>query len=412
MLEYYEVAMTTQLKRPADSYSPLYFLASLGAGGLAVTFFMYLMFWVPHKGRPVPIFEDILAAFQSGSTPLQIAIVVAVIGIAVFAFLNVKMLIWNVTSLRKFQQTEAYEKLRASNAETTLLAAPLATAMTVNAMFIVGLVYVPGLWSIVEYLFPMAVVAFLLIGVWALRTIGDFLGRVLTKGGVFDVTAHNSFAQLMPAFALAMVGVGLAAPAAMSTNTITVGVSLVLSTFFGFASILYTVVAAVTAFNSMLHYGTAKEAGPTLMVIVPIMTVLGILFLRQDHGLHVTFDVHGAAGETMVFLARMLTVQVVFLLLGMLVLRRQGYFADFVMGPKTSPGSYALVCPGVALSVMLHFFVNKGLVAAGVIDKFSVAFWAVTAIALISQALMVWLVFRLNRQHFGKPSEPVAVPAE
>jgi hypothetical protein len=82
------------------------------------------------------------------------------------------------------------------------------------------------------------------------------------------------------------------------------------------------------------------------------------------------------------------------------------------MGPKTSPGSYALVCPGVALSVMLHFFVNKGLVAAGVIDKFSVAFWAVTAIALISQALMVWLVFRLNRQHFGKPSEPVAVPAE
>ena len=34
-----------------QSYSPLYFLASLGAGGLAVTFFMYLMFWVPHPAR-------------------------------------------------------------------------------------------------------------------------------------------------------------------------------------------------------------------------------------------------------------------------------------------------------------------------------------------------------------------------
>jgi hypothetical protein len=404
--------MSTQLKRPADSYAPLYFLASLGAGGLAVSFFMYLMFWVPHPGRPVPIFEDILAAFQSGSVPLQVAIAVAVVGIAIFAFLNVKLLVWNLSSLSKFRQTEAYEKLRNSNAETTLLAAPLAMAMTVNALFIVGLVYVPKLWTIVEYLFPMAIIAFVLIGIWALRTIGDFLGRVLTKGGVFDVTAHNSFAQLMPAFALAMVGVGLAAPAAMSTNTLTVGASVVLSTFFGFASILYTVVAAVTAFNSMLHYGTAKEAGPTLMVIVPIMTVLGILFLRQDHGLHVTFDVHAAAGETMVFLARMLTVQVVFLLLGMLVLRRQGYFADFVMGPKTSPGSYALVCPGVALSVMIHFFVNKGLVAAGVIDKFSVGYWAVSAIALVSQALMVWLVLRLNRQHFGKTVETAAVPAE
>ena len=58
--------MSTQLKRPADSYSPLYFLASLGAGGLSVTFFMFLFFWVPHKGRPVPIFEDVVAAFNAG----------------------------------------------------------------------------------------------------------------------------------------------------------------------------------------------------------------------------------------------------------------------------------------------------------------------------------------------------------
>ncbi|MBA84832.1 TsoY family (seleno)protein [Thalassobius sp. S69A] len=404
--------MSTQIKRPADSYSPLYFLASLGAGGLAVTFFMYLMFWVPHPDRPVPIFEDILAAFQTGQIGLQIAIAVAVVGIAIFAFLNVKLLIWNFASLGKFKQTEAYEKLRNSNAETTLLAAPLATAMTVNAMFIVGLVYVPGLWSIVEYLFPMALIAFLLIGVWALRTIGDFLGRVLTKGGVFDVTAHNSFAQLLPAFALSMIAVGLSAPAAMSSTTLTVGVGLVLSTFFGIAAILYTVVAAVTAFNSMLHYGTAKEAGPTLMVIVPIMTVLGIMFLRQGHGLHTSFEAHVTDGETMVFLARMLTVQVLFVMLGMLVLRRQGYFKDFVLGTKTSPGSYALVCPGVALSVMIHFFVNKGLAAAGVIDKFSVAYWIVTAVALAAQALMIWLVLRLNRQHFGKPSQAVAVPAE
>ncbi len=51
--------MTTRAKRPADTYSPLYFLASLGAGGLTVTFFMFLFFWVPHPNQPVPIFEDI-----------------------------------------------------------------------------------------------------------------------------------------------------------------------------------------------------------------------------------------------------------------------------------------------------------------------------------------------------------------
>ena len=405
--------MSTQLKRPADSYSPLYFLASLGAGGLSVTFFMFLFFWVPHKGRPVPIFEDVVAAFNAGYLPQQAAIVAAWIGIAVFAVLNLKYFFWNLSALSAFQKTDAYEKLRNSNAETTLLAGPLAAAMTINGLFIVGLTFVPRLWTVVEYLFPLAMVAFGLVGIWALRIIGDFLGRVLSKGGIFDVTAHNSFAQLLPAFALAMVAVGFAAPAAMSTNTVTVGAALVISTFFVMASLIYTVVAAVTAFSSMLHYGTHKEAGPTLMVIVPIVTILSIAFLRQDHGLHTTFEVHTTAGETMVFLARMIAVQVLFLMLGVTVLRRQGYFADFVLGPKTSPGSYALVCPGVAFSVLMQFFINKGLVAAGVIEKFGTAYWALTAIALVSQALMIALVIRLNRQHFGKPAvAAAAVPAE
>lgn len=397
--------------RPADKYSPLYFLGSLGAGGLAVTFFMYLMFWVPHKARPVPTFEDILAAFNTGSAALQISIAVAVAGIALFTFMNLKYLFWNLSAFSAFRKTEAYQTLKNSNAETTILAMPLALAMSVNVMFIVGLVFVPGLWGVIEYLFPFAMVAFLAIGLIALNYIGDFLGRVLTKGGVFDVTAHNSFAQLTPAFALAMIAVGFAAPAAMSGNIVVSGISLVGSTFFGIASLLYMLVAVATAFSSMLHYGTAKEAAPTLMIIIPIVTTLGIMFLRQNHGLQATFGVHATAGETMTFFARLLAVQFVFLGLGLVVMRRQGYWKDYVFGNGTSPGSYALVCPGVALSVMLQFFVNKGMVAAGVIEKFGVAYWSITAIAIGFQIAMIVLVFRLNRQHFGKP-QAAAVPAE
>lgn len=404
--------MSDPIKKPSDTYSPLYFLASLGAGGMSVTFFMYLLFWVPHKGRTVPIFSDIKTAFVNGDLPLQIAITVAVIGIAVFTTLNLKSLFWNLRALAAFKKTDAYETLRNSNGETTLLAQPLAMAMSVNALFIVGLVFVPGLWTVVEYLFPLAMIAFGLIGIMALRIIGDFLGRVLTKGGIFDVTAHNSFAQLLPAFALAMVAVGFSAPAAMSSTPTLVGISLILSTFFGIASLLYTVVAAVTAFSSMLHYGTAKEAGPTLMVVVPIMTTLGIMFLRQDHGLHVMYGVETTAGETLVFLARLLTVQVVFLLLGLVILRRQGYFTDFIVGSKTSPGSYALVCPGVALSVMIQFFIHKGLVAAFVIEKFSPTYWVFVSIAIGLQIITTALIMRLNRRHFGKPVAAVAIPAE
>lgn len=398
--------------KPVDKYSPLYFLASVGSGGLTVTFFMYLMFWVPHPGRPVPIFEDITSAFATGGIALQSAIILAIAGIAFFAFLNVKSLVWNLSRFATFRKTKAFETLRNSNGESTILAMPLAIAMSINVMFIVGLVFVPGLWGIVEYLFPLAMIAFAYAGYLSLIYIGDFLGRVLTKGGVFDVTAHNSFAQLLPAFALAMVAVGFSAPAAMSTSTAIVGISLIGSTFFGVASLVYASVALVTAFNSMLHFGTAKESGPTLMIIVPLMTVLGIMFLRQDHGLHTTFQVHTTAGETMVFLARLLAVQFVFLGLGLVVLRRQGYFKDFVFGSKTSPGSYALVCPGVGLSVMLQFFVNKGLVASGIIDKFSLTFWVFTGIAIAFQFAMVALILRLNRQHFATIPTPTAIPAE
>ena len=397
--------------KPSDTYSPLYFLASLGAGGLSVTFFMYLMFWVPHKGRPVPIFEDLLAAFGAGSPLRDVAIAVAVVGIAVFAFLNVKLLAWNFSALSAFKKTEAYAKLRRSNAETSLLAAPLAAAMSVNALFIVGLVFVPQLWSVVEYLFPMALVAFVGIGLWALTMLGHFIGRVLSEKS-FDLETNNSFAQLMPGFALAMVAVGLAAPAAMSTAPMTVGVGLVLSTFFASLAILWIAVTLVLALPAIFKQGTAPEAAPTLMAIVPILTVLGIMTLRQSHGLHTTFEAHSTAGETLLFLAKTLSVQIAILLAGGMVLRRQGYFAHWVFGPKVSAGSYALVCPGVALSVMIHFFVNKGLVDAGIVAKFGAAYWALTIPALIAQFAMVALVLRLNRQHFGMRHTAQLQPAE
>lgn len=397
--------------RPADTFSPLYFLAALGMGGLVVTFFMFLMFWVPHPGRPVPIFEDIAPLLTTGPAIQQGMIAVALLGIAYFALQNLRMITWNLRAYAAFRNSGGYAKLRASNAETTLLALPLALAMTVNVLFIVGLVFVPGLWSIVEYLFPLAMLAFAGIAWIAFVLIGDFLGRVLSKGGVFDVTANNSFAQLLPAFAVSMIAVGFAAPAAMSTVPATVATSLVLSTLLGVAAIIYTVLAAASAVGSMLQHGTAREAGPTLMIIVPIVTVLGIMFLRQNHGLHTTFDVHGSDGETMIFLARLLGIQVTFLGLGAVVLRAQGYFSDFVTGPKTSPGSYALVCPAVALSVMLHFFINKGLVASGAIAKFGLAYWSFSGLAIAAQLVAIALVIRLGRQHFA-PRTAVTVPAE
>lgn len=393
--------MLFSLPKLGAKYSPLYFLSALGAGGLMVTFFMYLLFWVPHKGRPVPVFEDIYAVLQTGPAVQQGAVLVAWAGIAVFAFLHLRLLIWNLSEYAAFRKTDAWHELRAGNAETQLLAVPLALAMAVNAGFILGLVFVPGLWSVVEYLFPLAMLAFLAIGFYAFRLLGDFFGRVMTAGG-FDCAKNNSFAQILPAFALAMVGVGLAAPAAMSLTKWVAATSFILSSFFIVSAVVMGTVALFLGFRAMLENGASTEAAPTLWVAIPVLTVMSIALMRQEHGVHVHLEVHGNAADTFMMLTSMLSVQVLFALLGALVLKRLNYFGTYVFGSEKSVGSFALVCPGVALSVLVQFYVNKGLVGAGILEKFSTGYWVLSAVALVLQVVTIFLVFRLNALHFGR----------
>ena len=397
--------------RPADQWSPLYFLSSVGAGGIVASFFMWLYMWVPHKGQPVPIFEDIAAAFASGTGLKQAMIVAAMALIAGFAALNIGLFVWNLRAMGRFQKTEAHQKLMSSNGESQYLTLPLAIAMMINVGFILGLVFVPGLWSVVEYLFPLAMTAFVLTGLLALRQIGAFLGRVLGEGG-FNWAANNNFGQVMPAFAMAMVGVGLSAPAALSATSAVAGTAVVLAVIFLVLSVLYGAVAVFLGLASMVQNGVNRETAPTLMILVPMTTVLGILLLRVQHGLHSHFEVHTTPGGTLTLLTVLLAIELAFLMLGWAVMARQGYGRRFIRGTETHVGSYALVCPGVALSVLMQFWINKGLVGAGLIAKFGVVYWGLSAVAVVSQFAMVALVLLLNRRHFRRTPVSAFVPAE
>ncbi len=393
--------MKSDPARPSDTYAPLYFLASLGSGGLVVTFFMWLMHWTRHPGRSVPVFEDIITAFTAGSLAARAMIIIAVAGVVFYAFLNIKFLIWNLNQFRKWKQSDSYSKIRSSNAETQLLAMPLALAMSVNVCFMLGMVFVPRLWHVVEYLFPLAMIAFVAIGILAFKMLGRFFGRVLTTGG-FSCVANNSFAQALPAFALSMVGVGLAAPAGMSTAPLAAGIGLVLSTFFLVAALVISVIALVLGIRSLMENGADIETAPTLSIFIPLLTIISILMLRQSHGLGEHFALASGGANRLMMLSQFLSAQLFFALLTMAVLRRLGYASRYIFGQEASVGSYALVCPGVALSVMIQFWLNRGLVDAGLVTKFSIGYWVISALAIAIQFATMWLVFILNRKHFKK----------
>jgi hypothetical protein len=400
-------------RSPATPYNPLYFLSALGAGGLVVTFFMYIMWMTPHQGQPIPSFTTLLSTFQSGSLAMQALIAVSVLGIAVFSAIHIRMLVWNFIRYGEWKRTEAASKLRNGHAETQLLAIPLTLAMTVNVGFIVGAVFVPGLWEIAEFLFPAALLAFALIGAYALRLFGDFMSRVLVEGG-FTCANNNSLATMLSVFAFAMVGVGFSASAAMSHNHVTSVIGFMGATLFIAAAVLFGAIFLVMGFRSMMEHRANPETVPTLWIIIPFLTVVGIAIYRLKMALAHNFGAEWLAGDKFAFLTTLFAIQLVFGLVGYMVMKRSRYFETYVSGQKKSSGSYALICPGVALFVFANFVINPGLVGLGVIDKFSIV-WAVLYLPLIAlQLVTIKVFFQLNAKLITPPAADTGAlaPAE
>jgi len=402
--------MFTITKKLGEQYSPMYFLASLGAGGLTVSFFMYLMFMTPHKSTPVPTFESLMQVFQGDNIGMIIMSAVAIIGIIVFAALHFRVLAWNIGEYKRFKQTNAFKNMVTGNGEVQLMAIPLTYAMSVNVAFILGALFVPSLWSIVEYLFPAALVAFAMIGVYGLKIYGDFFGRLLTTGG-FDCSKNNSLSQMLAVFAFVMIGVGFSASGAMSHTTVTSGIGIIFAILFFTIATLLGIISLVLGFRAMLEHGIDRDAAVSLWIVIPIITVLGIGLYRIIMGLHHNFEMPTSAPGALALFSVLASIQVMFGLLGYRVMKDTEYFKRFIHGDDKHAVSYALICPGVASTVMAFFFLHKGLVANGIVIAYSAPYFILLLPIIYVQYKTIQVLLRLNGKMLtGKPT-PVLKPA-
>ena len=200
------------------------------------------------------------------------------------ALLHFTLLIWNIREYSAARSTEAYQRLLGSPSEVQLMAQPLTFAMTVNVCFALGALCVPGLWSIVEYLFPFALLAFTAIGVWSLKLYGRYLSRMLVSGG-YRHEEHNHLSPLMAVFTFSMLSVGFAAPAAMSHLAFVAALAATLSILFLVIAVVSGVLILISGLHAMLQYGLQKQATPSIWMLIPIMTLLGIEWVRMQPGL-------------------------------------------------------------------------------------------------------------------------------
>lgn len=399
-------------RRLFEGYSPLYFLAALGAGGVAITFFIYLTFMVDHPDTPMVTFDHLWPILANGHPIAGMLVGLGVAAIGIFVLMHLRLLFWNLMEFRGFTITDAYLKLRESDNEATLMAIPLTLAMTINTLFVSGAVFVPNLWSVVEYLFPVALLAFLMVGILGLRIYARYFTRVIS-GGDFDFSANNNLGQLIAVFAFAMVSVGFAAPGAMSHHQVVNAAGIFGAVFFGTVAVSLGFWKFVVGFKSMLRYGIAPAAGPSLWIVIPILTLLGIALIRVNFGLAHGFGETISTPRLFVLTSAVLSLQLLFGVLGYAVMRRMGYFDNYLRGDKRHPGTYALVCPGVALFVFGMFFINFGLLKNGLIEQFSVAYFVALAPLVYLQFMTIATLLRINSRvlEVQQPMQPAGTIA-
>jgi len=379
-----------------EEYSPLYFLASLGAGGLSVSVYMYLMFMIEHPKVPLATFEYIFAIIMKCNL-VSLLVVFNLFLVVLFSFIHFKLLIWNFKEYKLFKTTEKYKILKTTNDEVTLMAIPLTLAMTINVCFVLGAALVPGLWSVVEYMFPFAIAGFLAVGIYGLKIYGDFLTRVVIGGG-FDFEKNSNFSQMLAVFAFSMVSVGLAAPGAMSHYAGVSAVGLFFSIFFMILSIVLILKSMFLAFKSMYRYGISPEAAGSLWMLIPIATLLGIAFIRISFGLVHNFAQEPSSSFLFMFSSAVVSFQIIIGIFGYKIMKTLGYFKEYLYSDIKSAGTLGLICPGVAFFVFGMFFIFFGLLKNGIVEIFSIQYFVIIFPFIFIQLKTIQVYFKLLKK--------------
>lgn len=199
-------------------------------------------------------------------------------------------------------------------------------------------------------------------------------------------------------FALSMIAVGFAAPGAMSHNIVVNSIGIFGALFFASLAILLMLIKLTIGFKSMLEQGLNLEAAPSIWIIIPILTLLGITFIRVSFGLDHNYNTPLNKSSLFVFTSFVLSLQIIFGILGYMVMKKIGYFEKFIESNEKSALSFALICPGVAFFVFGMFFVNFGLSFNAIVAKYSIAYFILMIPFIYIQIKTVIYFFKLYKK--------------
>lgn len=373
------------------NFSPLLFLAALGAGGISVIPFAFFQY-MHYAGKGLVTYAAIAHNTLSLSNLVLFRSLEAVM--IIFATIHIIMLTKMTITFIRWMKTRAYSQVVNDPLKSSTLLAPfIAFTMLLN-VFIGPIRYFISFFSdnFQSLMWP-ALGAWGIIWILLMRTEIKLLHSAFVQG--YDIEKIN-FGWLLHPFALAMITVTGTGIAAMSTNALISHIAAFLSLISGSMGFFLLSVKMIVIFKK--HFASKgmpdKEFVPSFLIVLPNITLFALSAFRFGHYLE---HHHGLAVPAFSFIVIMFsfTFELWYLVFG-LTLMADFFKTDFFK-KEYYHSLWGLICPFVAFAV-LGSFVYK-IFAPWLIFKILV---------LVSTAVAVGLFFNLLRRHhlckYGKKS--------
>ncbi len=338
------------LKKIQKNFNPLLFLASLGAGGLAVAGFIFIQYGGIFSGKGLAILA------QVEQTPLVLFLESNMI---FFGIIHLVLTILFLIGYFRWRKTEAYREYRDNPLVHSGLIAPLLSlAMTMNVGIAVVRYFIPAFSNNFQEIMAPAFVIFSLL--WAATVFTSL--RLLKRAFIasFDMDKIH-FGWLLQPFALAMVTVTASGFAALAHNTETIsynadiaGVAAFLALVSGSFAFFLTLVKLVAVFKKHLAQDGKLEEQfmPTYLIVIPIMTLFGISIFRLGHFAEHAFHSHILFVLAKILLLALYAFELWYFAFGLSMLGRS--FKRYLK-KSFHVSQWGLICPFVALLALSSF---------------------------------------------------------
>ncbi len=357
-----------------DKFSPLIFLSSLGAGGISVAFFAILNYGIEHGKGLIYIVSAHNSAWNHGL--MQLLLYILEIGMLFFGLFSILLTIIYFKKLILFLKSSNYQSLLHNPLANSAILAPfISITMTLNVFLASFRYFIPQIAQNLQAYMLAGLIVWAIIWLALMRMEIKLLKISFLRG--FDVNKIH-FGWLLHPFALGMVTVTGSGIAALAKIAWIADLSFFMLAISGSMGLFLLLVKSVAIFKS--HFAAEglpdKQFLPSLLIVIPNVTLYAITFFRLGHYLEHHYATHLHAYFMLVMVGAF-AFETWYLAFGISMLK--DYFRHHLK-KEFHVSQWGLVCPFVAYTVIGAF-----------VYKVFFPHYLMLIVTLVSLSFTVWL---------------------